>query len=43
MITNDDKGGKKIVAIGGKIIDEEIVKDTKILRLNSIYYVHQFL
>ena len=30
MITNNDKGGKKIVT-SGKIIDEEIVKDTKII------------
>ena len=28
MITNDEKGDKEIVA-SGKIIDEEIIKDTK--------------
>ena len=34
MITNDDKGSKEIVT-SGKIIDEEIVKDTKNIKIKQ--------
>ena len=34
MITNNDKGGKEIIA-SGKIIEEEIVKDTKNIKIKQ--------